>query len=90
MTKKILPRKNPNNPQIKSYASAVKKGLKSQHIIPIENGWGVKCAGSSRLTKVFSTQERAVSHGKRIAKNNKTELFVHKANGRIKSRKSYI
>jgi len=90
MRKKALPRKNLNNPQVKAYSRALKKGLLNHHIIPVSDGWAVKKAGSSRSSKVFSTQKKAISHGSKIARNNKTELFIHKSNGRIKSRKSYL
>ncbi|NQU82458.1 MAG: DUF2188 domain-containing protein [Parcubacteria group bacterium] len=71
---------------------AVKKGLESYHVIPLGScHWAVKKAGSNnRLTKVLPTQKQAISHGKKIAKSNKTELFIHKADGRIKSRESYL
>lgn len=89
MRKKILPRKNLNNPQIKSYARAVRKGLCSQHIVPLNNGWAVKRGGATRATKVFNTQKRAILYGEKIAKNNRADLFIHKLDGRIKSRKSF-
>ncbi len=89
MTKRLVKLKNPNSPQIKAYERAVKKGLKSQHVIPVENGWAVKRAGSTRLTRVFDMQTKAVKYGKKIARHNKVELFVHKSNGRIKTRKSF-
>ncbi len=89
MIKKVLKRRNLNNPQIKSYAKAVKRGLSSQHIIQVNNGWAVKKAGSSRLTQVLSTQKKAVAYGRKIARNNKVDLFIHKADGRIKNRETY-
>jgi hypothetical protein len=89
MRKIVLPRKNLNNPQIKSYTKAVEKGMSSQHVVPQNGNWAVKRAGSARASKIFDTQKKAVDYGQKIARNNKSELFVHASSGRIKSRKSY-
>ena len=90
MTKTRVKIKNPNSPQIKAYASAVRKGLKSQHVVPKENSWAVKKLGVSRPSKVFDTQKKAINYGRKIAKKNKVDLFIHKSNGRIKSRETYF
>ena len=44
---------------------------KNQHVVPRENGWAVKRAGSTRDTKVFQTQFDAKKFATDIAKNNK-------------------
>lgn len=90
MTKKILKRRNLNNPQIKSYAKAVKKGLHGQHIILAESGWAVKRAGARQPSKILPTQKKAINYGRKIARKNKVDLFIHKSNGRIKSRETYF
>ena len=89
MRKKILPRKNLNNKQIKSYSKAVEKGMSSQHVVLTNGSWAVKRAGSSRASKIFDTQREAVSYGQEVARNKRSELFVHSSSGRIKSRQSY-
>jgi len=86
MTKKKLSRKKLNNSQVKSYIKAVKKGLKSQHVVLKQNGWAVKRAGATRASKIFDTQKQAIRHAQRISKKQKSGLFVHSADGRIKSR----
>lgn len=87
--KKLWPIKNLNNPQVQSYQSALRQGADSQHIVPAKNGWAVIRSSASRASKIFDTQKRAVSYGERVARNNHADLFIHKSNGRIKSRKSY-
>jgi len=66
-----------------------KKETYNQHVLPRTDGWGVKKAGASRDTKVFSNQSDAISYAKQVAKNNKSELFIHSKNGRIRERNTY-
>lgn len=89
MKKVLLQRKNLNNPQIKSYSMAVDKGMDNQHVVPHDGGWAVKKAGAARVSKVFDTQKEAVSYGQKVARNERSELFVHNSSGRIKTRKSF-
>jgi len=89
MRKKILARKNLNNPQIKSYSKAVEKGMSSQHVVPTDGNWAVKKVGSTRASRIFDTQKEAIQYGQRVARNSRSELFVHSLSGRIKSRQSY-
>lgn len=87
--KKILLRTSAkNNSTTKSYLDAVARGKKNQHVVPSEKGWAVKSSGSLRAKK-FSTQREAISAGREIAKNQKTELFIHGRDGRIRERNSY-
>lgn len=63
---------------------------KGQHVVPSSSGgWSVRKAGSSRATKTYSTQKDAVDAARQIARNQKTELYVHGADGRIRQRDSY-
>jgi hypothetical protein len=62
---------------------------KGQHVVPSSDGWSVKKAGSSRATSTHSTQADAVSAATRIARNQKTELYIHGRDGRIRERNSY-
>ncbi|MCK5319934.1 DUF2188 domain-containing protein [Candidatus Parcubacteria bacterium] len=63
--------------------------MKSQHVVPTNGSWAVKRAGSVRVSKIFDTQKEAVSYGQKIARNKRSELFVHSLSGRIKSRRAY-
>ncbi len=62
---------------------------KGQHVVPNSGKWSVRKAGSSRASGTYSTQKEAIAAGKKIAKNQKTELYIHKENGRIRDRNSY-
>ncbi|MCK9544324.1 MAG: DUF2188 domain-containing protein [Novosphingobium sp.] len=61
----------------------------NQHVLPRDNGWAVKKAGSSRDTKVFDTQKEAKIFATEIAKNKKSEVFIHAETGRIRERNSF-
>ncbi len=87
--KKTLYKTNQNNPQIKAYKDAVKKGQTSHHVIHNENGWVVKRAGSSRASQIFTTQKEAASYAYGVAQNQGTALFVHGVDGRIVERRDF-
>ncbi len=89
MNKQPLRPPKTSNRQIQSYVAAVERGQRSQHIVRSDNGWSVKRAGASRASRTFNTQQEAISYGKKIARNNNSELFIHGADGRIRERNSY-
>lgn len=61
-----------------------------QHIVKNPSGgWAVKKGGSSKATKIYNTKDEAVEHGKQIAKNQKTELYIHGKDGKIQDKNSY-
>ena len=62
---------------------------RNQHVVPHEDGWAVRGAGSRRASSVHQTQHDAIEAGRQIARNQKTELFVHGRNGRIRERDSH-
>ncbi|MEM9583652.1 MAG: DUF2188 domain-containing protein [Pseudomonadota bacterium] len=64
-------------------------GAKGQHVVPNGGKWSVRKAGSSRASGTFSTQKEAIEAGTRIARNQGTELYIHRENGRIRDRNSY-
>lgn len=61
----------------------------NQHVVPRDGEWAVRKEGSSRDTSRFSTQEEAIRAGRRIARNQGSELLVHGRDGRIRERRSY-
>lgn len=66
------------------------KKTPSQHVVKSSGGgWAVKKGGSSKATKVYSTQKEAVARGREIAKNQKAEFYVHGKDGRIREKDSY-
>lgn len=62
---------------------------RNQHVVPHEEGWAVRGAGSRRATSVHQTQREAIDAGRQIARNQRTELFVHGRDGRIRERDSH-
>ncbi len=62
---------------------------RNQHVVPHEGGWAVRGAGSQRATSVHRTQREAIDAGREVARNQRTELFVHGRDGRIRERDSH-
>lgn len=61
----------------------------NQHVVPHGDRWAVQGAGNGEVTKVTDTQAEAIKAGRKIAKQQKTELFIHGRDGRIRERDSY-
>jgi hypothetical protein len=66
-----------------------KASSNNQHVLPRSDGWAVKKAGASRDTRIFEKQSQAIEYAKDVAKNNKSELFIHSRDGRIRERNTY-
>lgn len=63
---------------------------KNQHITPHpDGGWQVKGAGNSRATARTDTQADAINIGREIARNQQSELVIHRPNGQIRDKDSY-
>jgi hypothetical protein len=62
---------------------------KNVHVVPHGKGWDVKKEGTSEPSSHHRTQETAVDVGKQIAKNEKSELVIHRPNGQIRDKESY-
>jgi hypothetical protein len=62
---------------------------KGQHVVPSASGWSVKRAGASRATSTHTTQSEAITAATQIARNQRTELYIHGRDGRIRERNSY-
>ena len=62
---------------------------KNQHAVPHGDQWAVKGAGNSKATRVVPTQAEAVKIARDIARNQGSELFIHRPNGQIRDRDSY-
>lgn len=61
---------------------------RNQHVVPHEDGWAVRGAGSQRATAVFDTQRKAIDRAREISRNQDSELLIHGRNGRIRERDS--
>ena len=62
---------------------------RNQHVVPHKDGWAVRSAGSQRASSVHRTQREAIDTGRDIARNQRTELFIHGRDGRIRERDSH-
>lgn len=62
---------------------------RNQHVVPHDNGWAVKGERTTKPTVVTKTQAEAETIAREIARNNKSEIFIHGKNGRIRERDSY-
>lgn len=63
---------------------------KNQHVTPhAKGGWQVKGAGNSRATARTATQAEAISIARNIARNQRSEVVIHRANGQIRDKNSY-
>ena len=57
--------------------------------MPHQIGWAVKRAGGQRPTSVHPTQSAALSAAREIAIDNRSEMLIHRPDGRIRERNSY-
>lgn len=62
---------------------------KNQHVVPHQDGWAVKGAGNQKATSVHQTQEQAVNAAREIARNQQSELLIHRPDGRIRDKDSF-
>ena len=63
---------------------------KNQHVTPHpQRGWQVKGAGNAKATVRTSTQKEAIDIARAIAQNQRSELVIHRPNGRIREKNSY-
>ena len=62
---------------------------KNQHVVSTPDGkWGVRGEKNQKITKILDTQGDAIEFAKRIAKNQKSEVVIHRKNGRIRDKDS--
>lgn len=63
---------------------------KNQHITHNPNGgWNVLGAGNKKPTIILPTKKEAIDYGKAIAKNQQSELVIHRLDGKIQDKDSY-
>lgn len=62
---------------------------KNQHVVPVGNKWGVRGEKNYRLTSINPTQGAAIDTAIDIAKNQKSEVVIHRRDGTIRDRDSY-
>ena len=63
---------------------------KNQHVVPHpDSGWQVKGAGNTRATVRTTTQKDAIDIARGIARNQGSELVIHRPNGQIREKDSH-
>jgi hypothetical protein len=62
---------------------------KNQHVVKRDNGWAVRGENNSKDTSHHKTQKEANEAAKDIATNQKSEVLIHGANGKIREKNSY-
>ena len=64
--------------------------IPNQHVTPHpDGGWQVKGAGNDRATSRHDTQKEAIQAATVIAKNQQSEVVIHKQNGQIRDKNSH-
>ena len=62
---------------------------KNQHVVPANGQWGVRGEGNERLTSIHDTQADAEAAAREIAINQRSEVVIHRPDGRIRDKNSY-
>ncbi len=62
---------------------------KNQHVVPADGEWGGRGEGNSRLTSIHDTQSDAIDAARDIAINQRSEVVIHRPDGRIRDKDSY-
>ena len=63
---------------------------KNQHVTPHpDGGWQVKGANNTKATVRTATQGEAIDFARNIARNQKSELVIHRPNAQIRDKDSY-
>lgn len=62
---------------------------KNQHVVPRNDVWAVVGEGNQRATRITRTQREAIDIALDIARNQESELIIHRPNGQIRDRDSY-
>lgn len=62
---------------------------KNVHVVPQDGKWAVKTENSGKAAKVTSTQQEAIERAREIARNNQSEMVIHRKDGTIRDKNSY-
>ena len=63
---------------------------KDVHVVPHKDGgWATRREGASRVGRRHSTQSEAIDSGREQAKREKTEVVIHRKDGRIRDSDSF-
>ena len=63
---------------------AGRRGPPTHHVVPNpDGGWDVKRGGSERASSHHERKSAAVDEGRRVSRNQETELRIHNRDGKI-------
>lgn len=62
---------------------------KNVHVVPNGDKWAVKTEKSEKAHRIADTQKDAINIGRGVAKNQQSELIIHRPNGQIRQKDSY-
>ncbi len=62
---------------------------KNQWVVPRDGQWAVRGEGNERATSVHDTQAEAIAAARNIAINQRSELIIQGADGKIREKNSY-
>lgn len=62
---------------------------KNVHVVPDGKGWSVKPEGAGKPLSKHRTQKAASEAGRKVAKQNQSELVIHRPNGQIRDKDSF-
>jgi hypothetical protein len=64
-------------------------GKRHVHVVPEGSGWAVKVGGTSRPVSSHRTQANAMRAAKPVAEQRRSDVIIHRPNGKIRARDSY-
>lgn len=62
---------------------------KDIHVVPHKDGWATRKEGSERAGSVHQTQRDAIDRARDQATRERTEVVIHRRDGRIRDSDSY-
>lgn len=81
--------RNEFKPFFIGYASLITTSKQNYHVTKTDKGWQLKKEGAVRATLTGKTQSDVVNEARKKLKGKDAELFIHKADGKIRDRSSY-
>lgn len=61
----------------------------NQHVVKRDEGWAVRRENAQRDTAHCQTQQKAIDKAREIALNQRSEVVIHRPDGRIRDKDSY-
>ena len=62
---------------------------KNQHVVPRGDNWAVRGEGNKKITRITRTQREAIEIARQIARNQGSEVVIHRPDGTIRDKDSY-